>query len=64
MDSEKWNGFDKKEFEFEGRHAIIVFPKEAEEYYKEVVEYEEEEEQNPLMGDPQFKACQNLSGGI
>ena len=27
MDSEKWNGFDKKEFEFEGRHAIIVFPK-------------------------------------
>ena len=27
-------------------------------------EYEEEEEQNPLIGDPQFKACQNLSGGI
>ena len=31
MDSGKWNGFNKKEFEFEGRHAIIVFPKEAEE---------------------------------
>lgn len=27
MDSEKWYGFDKKEFEFEGRRAIIVFPK-------------------------------------
>ena len=27
-------------------------------------EYEEEEEQNPLMGNQQFKACQNLSGGL
>ena len=25
---------------------------------------EEEEEQNPLMGNQQFKACQNLSGGL
>ena len=33
-------------------------------YYLVQTEYEEEEEQNPLMGDPQFKACQNLSGGI
>lgn len=31
MSTEKWFGFDKKEFEFEGRRAIIVFPKEAEE---------------------------------
>lgn len=33
-------------------------------YYLVQTEYEEEEEQNPLIGDPQFKACQNLSGGI
>ncbi len=33
-------------------------------YYLLQTEYEEEEEQNPLMGNPQFKACQNLSGGL
>ena len=26
---EKWNGFDKYDFEFEGRHAIIVFPEKS-----------------------------------
>lgn len=26
MTDNKWNGFEKKEFEFEGRNAIIVFP--------------------------------------